>query len=216
MFMDLLTLEMNILLNKMSSLKTEIDYKNKKIDVISKGFYEELNKGLVIEEPEPEIVEEKVEQKEEGLKQDIKDGEDKIEDFSEIKDEYEVDKIIKNELPSDIKNIFRKIVFLTHPDKIKNDDKEKDIKMKYYLEVQKSAQNNDIANILLIGNKLGVEIVVENDYKEILNREISNLELKSKNLEYTNVWVWYHTHNDMLKKIMVDRIRESLVKKHKT
>lgn len=211
--MDLLALEMSILLNKMSSLKTEIDFKNKKIDVISKGFYEELNKGLVIED-EPEIIEEKVEQEE--LKQDIKEGEDKIEDFSEIEDEYEVDKLIKNELPSDIKNIFRKIVFLTHPDKIKNDDKEKDIKMKYYLEVQKSAQNNDIANILLIGNKLGIEIIIENDYKETLNREISNLELKSKNLEYTNVWVWYHTHNDMLKKIMVDRIRESLVKKHKT
>jgi hypothetical protein len=213
--MDLLTLEMNILLNKISSLKNEIDYKNQKIEVISKGFYEELNKGLVFEE-EPEVIEEvKEDEKEEVLNQDIKDGEDKINDVNESIDENETEKAIKNELPTDIKNIFRKIVFLTHPDKIKNDDKDKDIKMKYYLDVQKSAQKNDIANILIIANKLSIEIEVQNDYKEILKQEICNLELQTKNLEYTNVWVWYHTPNDMLKKIMVDRLRETIRKKNK-
>jgi len=214
--MDIRTLEINMLLHRYDSFKVELEFKNQKLDVINNLFLKEITKNLdTIEAPEvvevlkDDIKKEKdvdvnTESKDEPINESVENENDIIDD--------EVDRMPKNELPSDIKNIFRKIVIMTHPDKLKHDDPNRANKIKMYLEVQKSAQANKISNILLIAHKLGIDIDVDGDYSESLSIEIKNLELQLKNIEYTTSWVWYHTPNYQLKTIMIERLRETIRK----
>lgn len=222
--MNIKTLELNILLNKYDALKTELDFKMQKLDHISQMFYVEALKEIPQETENNNTLENDIKEGEDSSIDNIINNEEINNEKSEksnnnnesINEPIEEEKKGKNSLPIDIKNIFRKIVVLTHPDKLKDDDPYKSIKLKYYLDVQKAVETNNILLILLVANKLNIEYELENDYNNKINESISILELQLKNIEYTSGWIWYHSANDQLKNIMLQKFRETIQKSKRT
>jgi hypothetical protein len=205
------SLEVKMLIHRLDSIKKEMEFKNEKLEFINDLFLKEIsvNSDPIIEE-EP-LIDETQPIDETQINEEINSGnteQTKEETVKEVLDS------IKNklELPSDIKKIYRKITTLTHPDKLDAHDPLKTEKLKLYLEATTAANKNDIAVILLIGYKLGLEIDVVENYNEYINREINKLSLLLNSIEYTNSWVWYHTPNESLKKIMIERIRVQMLK----
>jgi len=212
--MDLKTLEVKMLLHKYDAYQIELDIKNQKLNAINDIFMKEIVKDVSISDVVDIAANESDDSKESPINENAENVQENVENAENenITDEdidNEIDRTPKIELPSDIKNIFRKIVLLTHPDKLKSDDPDRLNKIKMYLDVQKSAQENKISNILLIAYKLGIEIEVDGDYINSLTKEIGMLEIQLKTLEYTTSWVWYYTPNIQLKKIMIERVRDA-------
>lgn len=206
------SLEIKMLIHKLDSVKKEMEIKNEKLEFINDLFLKEVS---VNTDPLPEEgIQETVENvpiDETQINEEVNSGsteQTKEETVKEILD------TVKNkiELPSDIKKIYRKITTLTHPDKLEDNDPLKKEKLKLYHEATTAANKNDIAVILLIGYKLGLEIDIVENYNEYINREINKLSLQLNSMEYSNSWVWYHTQNESLKKIMIERIRIQILK----
>lgn len=106
-------------------------------------------------------------------------------------------------LPPDIKNIYRKIMMITHPDKIK-ENVNKEEYSEYYKRAVESKNTNNKSEIIYIGYKLNIEDVFNIDIKHFDNIKfkITQLKLESNGIENSPFWVWYHTDNDKLKSIM--------------
>lgn len=216
--MSVKSLEIKLLLHKYDSLKTELNMKNEMLDVINTEFIQTVNEG--IEPKEDKKQNEDQENLSDSKEVDIyKNGENSKsnDNKNEEKKNSNPPNNSKNNnkninLPSDIKKIYRKISVLTHPDKLKNDDPLKEEKMDYYVRVQESAEKNDVCDILVIGYNLGIDMNLENDYTKILNSSIKNMGVQIRQVEYTNSWIWYHSENDNLKQIVIERIRNSIRK----
>jgi hypothetical protein len=205
------SLEVKMLIHKLDSIKKEMEFKNEKLEYVNDLFMKEItvNDEPIIED-EP-IVEENIPVEENKINEEVNS------DSSEQSKEEVVNEVLESvknkiELPPDIKKLYRKITTLTHPDKLEDSDSLKTEKLKMYLEATTAANKNNIAAILLIGYKLGLEIDVVENYTEYINREINNLSLHLNSIEYTNSWIWYHTQNESLKKIMIERIRVQMLK----
>lgn len=115
----------------------------------------------------------------------------------------------KSELPPDIKAIFRNSVALTHPDRVRIDDPTRESKISIYLELINCSKENNIAGILLLAHKLDVDFEITDKYIALITNSINQLDAQIKNMEYITSWVWYHTDNDQLKRLMLDRIKET-------
>ena len=221
--MDLKKLELMMLLNKYNSYKVELDFKNQKLEYINGLFMTEVSSSISMQS-------ETVEQGD-RINNDVNNGDGVDEEplnsandeqvnneQSDNEHEDTVNNDINNasdkdDLPKDIKLVYRKLVMITHPDKIKSDDPLKNEKIQVYLDIQKSdSLNAKIINILYYANKYSIDIEVENDYSQLIDYHLKTIELKLKNIEYSTSWVWYHTTNKQLKTIMIERLRESLMK----
>lgn len=216
--MSVKSLEIKLLLHKYDSLKTELNMKNEMLDVINNEFLQSVNEGI-----DP-----KEENNQKNNKEKLSDSKE-VDIYKNVSGNGESDNNKRKEkkesktsnnkndnkninLPNDIKKIYRKISVLTHPDKLKDDDPFKEQKMDYYIRVQESAKKNDISDILVIGYNLGIDINLENDYTKILNSSIKNMGVQIRQIEYTNSWIWYHSENENLKQIVIERIRNSIRK----
>jgi hypothetical protein len=208
------SLEIKLLIHRLDSVRKEMEFKNEKLDFVNNLFFKEIqiNDDIILNEY---IVEDEIEKEnnipinEEQITEEVNSGNTNEITIESINEKNIVD------LPADIKKFFRKITVLTHPDKLKEEDPLKTEKLKFYIEVTKAADKYDIATILLIGYKLGLEIDVVENYTEYINREINKLSLQLKTVEYTNSWIWYHTSNINLRKIMIERIRNQIVASRK-
>jgi hypothetical protein len=212
---DIKSLEIKMLIHKLDSFKKEMEYKNEKLEFINDLFLREiLGDDLSLSEKEIVEVDENTPVEDNKINEEMNSGNTEQSKEETVKEILET---IKNkiELPSDIKKIYRKITTLTHLDKLSDNDPLKDEKMKIYLDATTAANKNDIATILFLGYKLDLEINIIENYNEYINREINKLSLQLNSIEYTNSWIWYHTSNESLKKIMIERIKIQMLKHKK-
>lgn len=138
---------------------------------------------------------------------DIQEETENIED-----DNNDIEETKKNEdvLSQDIKLLYRKIMMITHPDKIKNSTLLKEYS-DYYRYVVEAKKNNNELDIIYIAYKLNIEDVysIDNEYFDRLKYNISKKNNDITRVENSPYWVWYYTDNNTLKNIMKIQIKNN-------
>ena len=201
-------IEKDLILKDLEYINNEYDIKTSKLKSIMSLFMDE--------EPDvvKEVVDDNMKQKEEES-HNIQEEEDKKEESKEEPvEEPIIEEIIEDDvdiidLPADIKTIYRKIMMMTHPDKNRN-NKNSGLYLDFYSRAIKAKDENDKAEIIYIAYKLKIEEVydIEDEHFGSIKKKIKENEVSSKNLEYNSFWVWYHTDNSQLKRLMVEQINQ--------
>ncbi|MFW6226345.1 MAG: hypothetical protein ACOC3V_05260 [bacterium] len=207
-------IEKDLLLKDLDYVYNEVELKKDKLNSIMSLFMDE----------EPEIIKKSVEEKiKETEKKSKKLEEDELKEKEKVESEEEKveEEIIKDntsehriDLPKDIKTLYRKIVMMIHPDKNKNKSNT-ELYTTLYKRIIEAKNNNDKADILYVAYKLNIKEVydIEDDHFGSIKKKIKEKEMESNNLKYNSFWVWYHTDNKKLKKVMSNQIVSSMKKK---
>lgn len=199
-------LEKLILLKDLDYAKQEYVTKTDKLDMIISLYLDE--------EPDivSDIIDDKVKKAEEESEKNIIEeinSDDSIEDEidNEIIEEINKDNDIIS-LPTDIKMLYRKIVMKTHPDKNKNNVDYKD----YYERTVEAKNKNDKAELVYIAYKLEIKELYDIDEEHFgsIKRKIKETEIVSNGINNNSFWVWYHTDNEQLKKVMAHQIGKTV------
>jgi hypothetical protein len=212
-------LKLNMSFGELEYLKIDLDYKSQLMSEFESGFlisvsnylddypdiknrYDKKNTNEFVESLEEKIIEiEKIKEEErqkdieyqEDLDKDVDDN--KEEDFVDIKKDNVESKPQKDPL---LKNLYRKIVKKTHPDKV--DDK---IKNSYYTDATDAYDTNDIFTIYLICNKLDIEYVMKLQDSEKLHNQIGTINNEINMIESTFPWKWGETNEDQIRLALV-------------
>jgi hypothetical protein len=186
-------LEKLILLKDLDYAKQEYITKTDKLDMIISLFLDE--------EPDTvsNIIDNKVKETEEQVNNEINNDTNEDEIDNEIIEEINKDNDILT-LPTDIKMLYRKIVMKTHPDKNKNNIDYKD----YYERTVQAKNNNDKAELVYIAYKLEIKELynIDENHFGSIKRKIKETEIVSNKINSNSFWIWYHTDNLQLKKVM--------------
>lgn len=124
-----------------------------------------------------------------------------IEDEFEIKEDEEKKEDKKN--ISHIKRLYREIVKLTHPDKVKN-KKLNEI----YLKATQYYDDNNKIGIYACCNELNIDYELQDEDFDLIDSQIKNYKNKINFLESTFTWKWYNCENESEKnQIMIEYIK---------
>lgn len=204
-------IEKDLILKDLDYINNEYDIKSQKLTSIMSLFMDE----------EPEVTGKAADEM-------VKDAEKKAENIrneeekkeqSENSEEQREEEIVRElesenitvDLPLDIKSLYRKVVMMTHPDKNKN-SKNSELYSDLYRRVIKAKDDNDKAEIIYIAYKLKISEVydVDDEHFGAVKRKIKEKETSSLNMNYNSFWIWYHTTNPQLKRMMVEQINQIL------
>jgi len=117
---------------------------------------------------------------------------------------------ISQSVSKESKEVYRKIVLKTHPDRLLDEvsPSEREEKIKLYQKAVKAQEEDDIIMLCFIADKLGVPLpkVSKQDIKKTENK-IAKMQAEIKNLEETVIWQWFiaegkHKEN-ILERLMI-------------
>lgn len=205
-------IEKELLLLDLEDANLEIDRKYKKLDTIIVYFLDEEP----VFKPTPDSPEDaKPVDIDEVVSGATSDKEAENSEENEPKEEPKLEEALEDLentpkedlLPQEIKMVYRKIMMKTHPDKTKGKPFEEEYE-EYYKKAVLAKNENDKADILYIAYKLNIKEVFDVDEEHFGNvkYKIKTLEMKSTQLDNNPFWVWYHTDNAALKRIMIQQI----------
>ena len=207
-------IEKDLILKDLDYVNNEYTIKLEKLNSIVSLFMDE----------EPEIAKEKNDEdfkQQEEKAQNIQNEEEQKQSGStdNSQEEPKIEEIIENDiatidLPPDIKTIYRKIVMITHPDKSRN-NKNSDLYIDFYRRTVKAKDDNDKAEIIYIAYKLKLPEVydIADEHFGAIKKKIKEKEMSSTNLNMNSFWIWYHTDNQALKRIMAGQIANMGIKR---
>lgn len=203
--MDREILYLKKLFSDLSFFKADLDYKEEMLENYQIKFdikvMEFLEKNPLIKEEYDKIFNSKIdslykdieEDNEEEIKRINEKNQDKHDEVdAALAEEYSKSNLEKKEFKEDpdVKRIYRAIVKVTHPDKIRNASLEKrNILKKYYLEATESYKDQDLYGIVRISSLLDLDIGELSDKN--LNRledKLKYMTLNIKTIEENMVW----------------------------
>lgn len=125
----------------------------------------------------------------------------------EVKEEET--KVKEDLLPKEIKDLYRKIMMVTHPDKVKNKINQKEYEELYKKAVKAKSDNNK-SEIIYIAYKLNIKEVfnIDSEHFGNIKYNIAKYNIDIKNIENSPYWVWYYTDNESLRKIINLQIKK--------
>jgi hypothetical protein len=171
----------DLLLKELKLIDSEREFKDKFIEHYRPIFMDELSKNGY----KPEIITGETTTI-------INKKEDKIIDVNE------------EELKT-LKSIFRNIAKLCHPDKTKNQ-----YKNKLYEEAQIAYETNNLLIIYKIAKKLNIEINLNHSNLELLKTIVEDKKNEIKEIEKSFLWLWANTDSDDKKNELIN----NFIKKH--
>ena len=202
-------IQKKLLFLELENVKSTYDRKIKLLDNIIMYYLDEdsLPNTETNDNTDVKKYEEEIFENEEVLGEDT--TEEQTGEKQEEKEIEEKEKQKVESLPPDIKNIYRKIMMITHPDKIKNKSN-KDEYLDYYRKAVEAKNTNNKTDIIYIAYKLNIEEVFSLDvaYFQHLKFKISQLNLETKGIERSPYWVWYYSDSDEIKNIMNSQIKK--------
>lgn len=97
-----------------------------------------------------------------------------------------------------VKDLYKKIVSLTHPDKLLSaTEKEKKSKHALFLKATKATEENNLFELQQIALELGVELDdIDEEQVKIFEKEIEKIRKKIDNVKSTFAWVWFDTDSE--------------------
>lgn len=159
-------LKLSLLLKELSLLDGEQEYNNQFIDYYKPLFMEEVLKL--------------------GGEMPIQSGETQTD---------KTDKTIKIEVSEEeelkIKNIFRSIAKICHPDKTTNEEY-----IKLYSEAQKAYDENDLLTLYKISQILKIEVVIDENNVLLLQRIVDEKKKQIKSVESSFLWLWVNSKTE--------------------
>lgn len=215
-------LEQKKILKELEYIETDYEYKNGVITEIDTEFIGSVNEYLKGRPDLKELFDKKMGQKfddmvnektgneEEntcnGEKVDESQIEDNLDDENkseEISEEVKVEP--KKEKSPKVKKLYREIVKLTHPDKVKV-KKLNDL----YIKATEYYEQNDITGLYGICNELGIEYELDESDNESILSKISSLKDKIGFLESTFTWKWYSCKDEEREHLILTYIKLQL------
>ena len=105
------------------------------------------------------------------------------------------DKIIKIEVSEEeelkIKNIFRNIAKLCHPDKTQDEEL-----IKIYSEAQKAYEGNDLLTLYKLSQKLNIEVEIDETNILLLQRIVDEKKKQIRSVYDSFLWLWVNAKSD--------------------
>lgn len=205
-------LEVKRLLKELDYIESDFEYRSEVISEADSEFIKCVNEFLKDHPELKEIYDKKInekinetiknkthnEQTESNTKGDGRDSEevknsnetesDKDENSQKIQEKEEN---IKEVVSPKLKKLYREIVKLTHPDKVK-----KKKLNELYLEATMYYDNNDKIGIYKVCSELDIEYDFEEEDEDYINHKIQSLKKRIGFLESTFTWKWYRTENE--------------------
>lgn len=214
-------LEVKKLLKELEFIESDFDYRNEIIGEADSAFINSINQFLSLHPELKEIYDNKITEK---INQSIKkteefSGESTTENSELVEpDDIENEKIesenieeneeeVKNQSHlSVIKKLYREIVKITHPDKIKNSRLNE-----LYLKATQYYDSNNKIGIYAVCNELNINYEISDDDIELIYGEIKKYQQKINFIESTYTWKWYNCDDDGLKnQILVNYIKQKI------
>lgn len=195
------SLEFKKLFKELEFIESDFEYRNEIISEADAQFISSINQFLESHPELKEIYDNKVTEK---INQSIKkkeESEEKIDDSNSDDTENsenepesieETEEEIKDKKSvSEIKRLYREIVKLTHPDKVKNKKLNE-----MYLKATKYYDDNNKIGIYAVCNELSIEYEITNEDIQLIYDEIKRLQQKINFLESTYTWKWYNCEDE--------------------
>lgn len=214
-------LEIDLLLQDLEDTNIQLKKKLKKLDTII-TLYLEDNADTVQPKEEPKEEPKGSDSSNDSEINDEKSSEDNNSETPKTESEQNTENNIVDDLPhkekidnlpNDIKTLYRKIMIKTHPDKNKGVDDE------YHSDLYKKAvtakDENDKPTILLVAFELGLKEIYDIDEEHFgsIKKRIAEIDSKKKSMENSPFWIWYHSDNKHLRNVMISQITKMRVRK---
>tara|TARA_R110001606_G_scaffold376580_1_gene535320 strand:- start:392 stop:970 length:579 start_codon:yes stop_codon:yes gene_type:complete len=122
-------------------------------------------------------------------------------DLEDNKDETEVEKPEppNREIRRKIKNLFRKIVKLTHPDKVNSEHL-----IEKYIKAKKYYEDYDLLGLCVLCSELNIKIDISDLKLDELLVSINKKKLDISNLESSYLWMWANAETEEEKNKFVE------------
>ncbi len=122
-------------------------------------------------------------------------------DLEDNKDETEVEKPEppNREIRRKIKNLFRKIVKLTHPDKVNSEHL-----IEKYIKAKKYYEDYDLLGLCVLCSELNIKIDISDLKLDELLVSINKKKLNISNLESSYLWMWANAETEEEKNKFVE------------
>lgn len=188
--MDSLTrLQVINLFKKYDYYLTEFQFKNE-ISIVSHNLFQENVKKILSEF------------KKEEEEQDLQEIE-----YIENKNRLDAINSTENneQVNSTLKNLYRKIVKETHPDRIKNS-----YLNNLYIEATDSVERNDVLAIYRICILLDIEFDIPDNIADMIEKEVTQLKHKISFLESSYHMKWHNSPKSEKNDILVNYLMKSL------
>ena len=195
------SLEIKKLLKELEFTESDFEYRNLAVSEADSLFINSINDFLG-QHPElkkiyDDKITEKINKTIEKIQKKSNDETEKLDenvqdDISSIEEEHKNDEDKTN--ISQIKKLYREIVKLTHPDKVKS-NKHNEL----YIKSSKYYESGNKIGIYSICNELDIEYEIEEDDVILISEQISSIKNKINFIESTFAWQWYNCEDEMLK-----------------
>jgi len=195
------SLEIKKLLKELEFTESDFEYRNLAVSEADSLFINSINDFLG-QHPElkkiyDDKITEKINKTIEKIQKKSNDETEKLDenvqdDISPIEEEHKNDEDKTN--ISQIKKLYREIVKLTHPDKVKS-NKHNEL----YIKSSKYYESGNKIGIYSICNELDIEYEIEEDDVILISEQISSIKNKINFIESTFAWQWYNCEDEMLK-----------------
>lgn len=226
---------MKKLFSELEFLTVDYDFKKQMFEKYQIDFNQKIVEFLdehpVIKEEYDKIVDQKMpnpmsEQEMEEAKKNISTEEQEEIDRKkkEIEDALKEDEYAENlekrtftEDP-DIKRIYRDIVKVTHPDKIKKESNERQITLKqYYLDATNAYDTQNLYQIVRIATLLNLDIGdLSDENLDRLEENLKRLRQETKQIESTLVWKYFEElRDDIQRKILIKQFVITFIQNNK-
>jgi hypothetical protein len=200
------TLQVKKLIKELEFIESDYEYRSEIISEADSEFIKSINDFLlnhpdikdVYDKKINEIIDKSIQKnqeeskKEEEPKSDDESDEAKY-DQEEQTDTYEDSKDVESKeyISPSLKKIYREIVKLTHPDRVK-----KKHLNELYIKATDFYNKNNKVGLYTICNELGIDYDLEENDENFISVRIDEIKQKIGFLESTFTWKWYNTKSD--------------------
>lgn len=196
------SLEIKKLLKELEFTESDFEYRNLAVSEADSLFINSINDFLgqhpelkkIYDDKITEKINKTIEKIQKKSNDETENSENKNvqDDITSIEEEQKNDEDKAN--ISQIKKLYREIVKLTHPDKVKS-NKHNEL----YIKSSKYYESGNKIGIYSICNELDIEYEIEEDDVILISEQISSLKNKINFIESTFAWQWYNCEDEMLK-----------------
>jgi 6-pyruvoyl-tetrahydropterin synthase len=197
-------LEIKKLMKELEYIEIDFSFKNEVISEVDSSFIKDVNdflgKNLELKELYEKSINMKMDDFFDNLKPhgtevgefrgvNIDDSDYDAENIEEINIDIETESDMEvTEKSPKLKKLYREIVKVTHPDKVKN----KKLNEKY-IQATGFYDNDDLAGIYLICDEVGIEYEMNEEDDFLIKLKINTLKEKIHFMESTFTWKWYYS-----------------------
>jgi predicted RNA-binding protein with RPS1 domain len=204
-------LQLKKLLKELEYIESDFEYRSELISEADNEFIKSINNFLDIHPDIKDIYDKKINEK---IDQSIKKNQEsnpitELEVTEDIEEEPIYESVIDNmvtdlvETNVKLKKLYREIVKLTHPDKIKKSNLN-DI----YIKATQFYNFNDKIGIYRICSELNIDYDIDDDDEIFISERIDSLRKRISFLESTFTYKWFESESeDEKNKIMVEYIK---------